>query len=136
MLAAANHIAVVGLSPKEARPSNQVARYLVARGFVVIPINPGQDQILGLPCFPDLTTAVNELGVGIDLVNIFRRAELVGPIVREAIAIGAGGIWMQEGVVNPEAAGEAEAAGLEVIMDQCLKTIHQQLWPPTRCNKQ
>ncbi|MDF1613935.1 CoA-binding protein [Desulfurivibrio dismutans] len=127
MLAAAENIAVVGLSPKKQRPSNQVARYLLTQGFRVVPINPGQEQILGLPCFPDLTTAVKQLGIRMDLVDIFRRADQVGPVVREAIAVGAGGIWMQEGVVNHEAARAAAAAGLEVIMDQCLKTIHEQL---------
>lgn len=132
LLTAARVIAVVGLSPKAARPSNQVARYLLARGYRVIPINPGQERILGLPCYPDLTAARRALSVHIDIVNIFRRSDQVLPVVREAIAVGAGSIWMQEGVINREAAREAEAAGLEVVMDLCSKTVHQQLGQPLR----
>jgi predicted CoA-binding protein len=111
-------IAVVGLSPKPQRPSHQVARYLMEAGYTIIPVNPGQDTILGLPCYPDLRA----IPMQVDMVDIFRRPEAVLPIVEDAIAIGAKFIWMQEGIVNKEAAAKAEAAGLIVIMDRCIHT--------------
>ncbi|HET98274.1 MAG TPA: CoA-binding protein [Desulfurivibrio alkaliphilus] len=116
-------IAVVGLSPKSERPSNVVARYLLARGFKVIPVNPGQGEILSQPCYPDLTS----IGRPVDIVVIFRRSEQVLPVVREAIRTGAATVWLQEGIVNQEAAALAEAAGLTVIMDRCIKTVHEAL---------
>ncbi len=115
-------IAVVGLSPKPGRPSNQVARYLLEAGYTVIPVNPGQDEILGQPCYPDLRA----IGRPVDLVDIFRRADQVEPIVRDAIGIGARVVWMQQGIVNERAATLAEQAGLTVIMDRCLKVDHRQ----------
>ncbi|MGB6971618.1 MAG: CoA-binding protein, partial [Desulfobulbales bacterium] len=85
-------IAVFGLSPKPQRPSHQVARYLMAAGYTIIPVNPGQDTILGLPCYPSLKAIPTQ----VDMVDIFRRPEAVLPIVEDAIAIGAKFIWMQE----------------------------------------
>jgi len=123
LLATARTIAVVGLSPKETRPSNMVARYLIEAGYTVIPVNPGQEEILGLDCYPDL----GSIPVPVDIVDIFRRSEDVPPIVAEAIAIGAKAIWMQEGVIHAEAARTAQAAGLLVVMDRCLKTVHHVL---------
>ncbi len=117
------NIAVVGLSPKENRPSHLVAAYLIGAGYHVIPVNPGQSEILGRTCYPDLR-AVPE---PVEIVDIFRRAEEVGPIVDQAIAIGAKVVWMQEGIVNEEAAARARAAGLKVIMDRCLKVAHESL---------
>ncbi|MDH4320191.1 MAG: CoA-binding protein [Desulfobulbaceae bacterium] len=117
-------IAVVGLSPKENRPSNDVARYLIAAGFTVIPVNPGQTEILGAKCYPSLT----EIPVPVDLVNIFRRSEDVGPVVDEAIAIHAKAVWMQQGIANETAAAKAKAAGLKVIMDRCIKVDHANLF--------
>ena len=119
----ARTIAVVGLSPKENRPSHLVARYLLDVGYTVIPVNPGHDTILGQRCYPSLTA----IGKRIDIVDIFRRSEDVGPIVDEAVAIGAKVVWMQLGVVNPQAAARAEAAGLSVIMDRCIKIDHGNL---------
>ena len=116
-------IAVVGLSPKPQRPSHRVACYLMAAGYTVIPVNPGQDTILGLPCYPDLRA----VPAGVDLVDIFRRPEAVLPVVEDAIAIGARFIWMQQGIVNREAAAKAEAAGLIVIMDRCTMVDHMNL---------
>ncbi len=116
-------IAVVGLSPKPQRPSHQVARYLMAAGYTIIPVNPGQDTILGLPCYPNLRAIPTQ----VDMVDIFRRPEAVLPIVEDAIAIGAKFIWMQEGIVHEEAAAKAEAAGLIVIMDRCTKIDHMNL---------
>jgi predicted CoA-binding protein len=119
----AQTIAVVGLSPKPHRPSHQVARYLLTAGFTVIPVNPGQSEILGCTCYPNLT----EIPGPIDIVNIFRRSEHVVSIVRDAITIRAKVIWMQEGIINREAAAVAEGAGLVVVMDRCLKTDHLQI---------
>ena len=123
LLATTTTIAVVGLSPKESRPSNMVARYLIEAGYTVIPVNPGQEEILGLPCYPDLKSIPGP----VDIVNIFRRSEDVPPIVAEAITIGAKAIWMQEGVIHAEAAQTAKAAGLVVVMDRCIKTVHHDL---------
>ncbi|MGV1100637.1 CoA-binding protein [Thiovibrio sp. JS02] len=120
LLATSKTIAVVGLSPKESRPSNMVARYLIEAGYTVIPVNPGQKEILGLPCYADLFA----VPVPVDIVDIFRRSEDVEPIVEAAIRIKAKGVWMQEGVINEAAAEMARAAGLTVVMDRCLKTDH------------
>ena len=123
LLTTSRTIAVVGLSPKESRPSNQVARYLISAGFRVFPVNPGQETILSLPCYPDLA-AIPE---SVEIVDIFRKPEEVGPVVDEAIKIGAKAVWMQEGIVNEAAAAKARAAGLVVVMDRCIKIDHQHL---------
>ena len=116
-------IAVVGLSPKPGRPSNQVAQYLRDAGYTIIPVNPGQDNLLGLPCYPNLQAIPGP----VDMVDIFRRAEFVLPIVEEAIAIKAKVVWMQSGIVNEAAARLAEEAGLAVIMDRCTMVEHMNL---------
>ncbi len=116
-------IAVVGLSPKKERPSYQVASYLLAAGYVVVPVNPGQEEILGQRCYPSLSA----IPVGVDLVDIFRKSEEVEAVVAEAIAIKAKVVWMQEGIVDEAAARRAERAGLRVVMDRCLKVEHRQL---------
>lgn len=116
-------IAVVGLSPKENRPSNQVARYLIDAGYTVIPVNPGQDEILGQICYPNLAA----IPVKVDVVDIFRKPEDVPPVVEEAIAIKAESVWMQLGISNEQAASMAHAAGLKVVMDRCIKIDHMNL---------
>ncbi len=116
-------IAMVGLSPKENRPSNRVARYLLEAGYEVIPVNPGQTEILGRPCYPDLLAVPQQ----IDIVDIFRRPEDIPPIVAQAIQIKAKVVWMQLGIINEEAAEKARAAGLSVVMDRCLKIDHQNM---------
>ena len=116
-------VAVVGLSPKESRPSNEVAVYLKNKGYTVIPVNPGQDEILQEKCYPDLLS----IPVPVDVVNIFRRSELVEPVVVDAIKIRARVVWMQQGVINEKAADMARKAGLTVIMDRCIKVDHQNL---------
>ena len=111
-------IAVVGWSPKPDRPSNGVARYLRSKGFRVIPVNPGQaglDSGLGEVVRASLT----DIGEAVDMVDIFRRSEEVGPVVDEAIATGAAVVWMQLGVVNTLAADVARSAGLKVVMNRC-----------------
>jgi hypothetical protein len=117
------NIAIVGLSPKNNRPSNQVAVYLMAAGYNIIPVNPGQQEILGKKCYPDLESIPEP----IDIVDIFRRSEDIPPIVNSAIGIGAKVVWMQQEIVNEEAAAKAKKAGLTVIMDRCLKEDHLNL---------
>jgi len=116
-------IAMVGLSPKEDRPSNVVARYLLARGYTVIPVNPGQREILGQPCYASL----RDIPVKVDMVDVFRNAADVPPIAADAIAIGAKSLWLQLGVINPEAAEAASNADLDVVMDRCPKIDHARL---------
>ncbi len=121
ILAATKTIAVVGLSPKTARPSHQVASYMQAAGYRIIPVNPGQGEILGMTCYPDLAAIPEK----VDCVVIFRRSEDVPPIARQAIAIGARFVWMQQGITSLRAATLAGNAGIKVVMDRCIKTEHQ-----------
>jgi len=125
ILAEAETIAIVGLSPKKDRPSNMVGRYLQAEGYTILPVNPGQKEILGRQCYPDLTAIKQPVAI----ITIFRKSDQVGPIVDAAITIGPRLIWMQEGVVNTTAAMTARQAGIAVVMDQCIKTVHQHLKP-------
>ena len=120
ILRSAKTIAVVGLSPDPARPSHGVARYLQRAGYRIIPVNPNVDEVLGERAYPSLS----RLPGPVDVVDIFRRSEFVGPIVDEAIAIGAGAVWLQDGVVDEAAAGRARAAGLDVVMDDCMMRCH------------
>jgi predicted CoA-binding protein len=116
-------IAVVGLSPDPDRPSNRVAGYLQSQGYRIIPVNPAVEEVLGQRSYPDLASVPGE----VDVVDIFRRPEHVPAIVEAAIAKGAKAIWMQEGIVHQEAAAEARAAGLQVVMDRCMFKEHQRL---------
>ncbi len=116
-------VAVVGMSPKPSRPSNQVAAYLMAAGFEVIPVNPGQNIIMGLKCYPDLESIPGQ----VDIVDVFRRPAEVPAIVDSTLKIKAPVLWLQLGVSHAEAALRAQAAGLTVIMDRCLKVEHQRL---------
>lgn len=125
LLKVANTIAIVGLSPKEDRPSNMVGRYLIAAGFTVYPINPGQNEILGNKCYP----ALRDLPFAIDIVDIFRKSEDVLPIVVEVLALQnlPKAIWMQKGIKNEEAAELARNRGIMVVMDRCIKVDHENL---------
>jgi hypothetical protein len=123
ILRKAKTIAVVGASPKPWRDSGSIARFLAGRGYVVLPVNPAYQDILGMKCYPDLAAG----GSKIDIVNVFRKPEEVLPIIDEAIAIGASTVWMQLGVINAEAAKRAEDAGLNVIMDKCIAVEHRRL---------
>lgn len=116
----AKTIAVVGLSPNSGRASYRVAKYLQQQGYRVIPVNPNAQKVLGESSYPDLESVPEE----VDVVDIFRRSEHVPAIIESAIKVGAKVVWMQEGVVNPEAAAKAEQAGLMVVMDRCLMTEH------------
>jgi len=116
-------IAIVGLSPKEDRPSNMVARYLIGAGYTIYPVNPGQKEILGKTCYPDLLSIPHK----VDVVNIFRRPDDVPPIVEDAVAIGAQAVWMQQGIISDSGADVARSNGLFVIMDRCIKIDHSTL---------
>ncbi|MDA1311839.1 MAG: CoA-binding protein [Acidobacteria bacterium] len=113
-------IAMVGLSSNPYRPSHFAARYLLAEGYDVIPVNPREQQILGRTCYP----SVKDIPGPVEVVNIFRASEDVPPIVEEAIEIGAKVVWTQFGIIHYEAAKRAREAGLEVVMDQCMKVEH------------
>ncbi len=106
-------IAVVGLSGDPDRISFRVTRYMQEQGYRIIPVNPMVEEVLGEKSYPDLKSVPEP----IDMVNIFRRSELVAPVVDQAIEIGVKYIWMQDGVINPDSAAKAEAAGIPVIMD-------------------
>lgn len=131
VLAECRTVAVVGLSPQWHRPSHFVGKYLLAHGYRMVPVNPVAAEILGQPCYPDLKAAAAALkaqGLAIDMVDCFRKSEDIGPLADDAIAIGAQCLWMQLGVVNEEAAAKAEAAGLDVVMDRCVKIEHARLF--------
>jgi predicted CoA-binding protein len=106
-------IAVVGLSDNPERDSHRVAKYLQSQGYRIIPVNPMIEETLGERSYPDLKSVPEP----IDMVDIFRRSELVPPVVDEAIEVGVRYIWMQDGVINYEAAARAEAVGIPVVMD-------------------
>lgn len=129
ILATCRTVAVVGLSANPARPSYGVAQYMQAHGWRIIPINPNETDILGEKCFPSLTAAASQ--EKFDLVNVFRNSADVPPIVEEAIALaslaGIKAIWMQQGISNPQAAAAAQASGLIVVQDRCLKIEHRLL---------
>jgi predicted CoA-binding protein len=109
-------VAVVGLSANKMRPSHRIGMFLKARGYEVIPVNPTYETVLGLKSYKSLL----DIPKDIDIVDIFRKPEAVGPIVDEAIQKGAKVLWMQEGVINEEAARKARDAGLIVVMDRCI----------------
>ncbi len=116
LLASSKTIAVVGLSSKTYRPSFGVARYLQSAGYRIIPVNPNESSILGEKCYARL----EDIPEKIDIVDIFRRSELVPEIVDGAIRIGAKAAWMQQGVINEAAAEQARRAGIFVVMDRCI----------------
>lgn len=116
-------LAVVGLSADPFRPSYGVSRYMQEQGFRIVPVNPKYTAILGEPCYPDLRAVPDR----VDIVNVFRRSEDCEEIARDAVAIGASCLWLQLGVVNDEARRIAEAGGLAVVMDRCIKIEHARL---------
>lgn len=132
ILAATKTIAIVGLSDKPERDSYRVARYLQEHGYRIIPVNPTVESVLGEKSY----ATVADIPTPVEVVDIFRRPEAVGPIVEEAIAAGARIVWMQLGVVNEVAASMAEAAGLQVVMDRCMKIEHQRLIGQQSINRQ
>jgi predicted CoA-binding protein len=116
-------VAVVGLSANPARPSAGVARYLVSAGLTIYPVNPAISSWEGLTAYKSLA----EVPGPIDIVDVFRRPEYAVGIAEEAVAAGAGALWLQLGVISPEAATIAEAGGLDVVMDRCLAVEHREV---------
>jgi predicted CoA-binding protein len=120
---------MVGLSSNPFRPSHFAALYLIAEGYDVIPVNPREKSILGRTCYPSLAAIPG----GAEVVDIFREPSAVPAIVEEAIQIGAKGIWMQLGVIHEEAAQRAHDAGLDVVMDRCMKIEHARFFGGLNC---
>tara|TARA_B100000929_G_scaffold107520_1_gene85080 strand:+ start:331 stop:732 length:402 start_codon:yes stop_codon:yes gene_type:complete len=116
-------IAVVGMSPKPERPSHYVAMYMKEKGYEIIPVNPGHKKISGMTCYPSLL----EIPYKIDVVDVFRRPEHVLPIAELAVEICAKALWLQDTVINVEAAEIAEKAGLLVVMNDCMLRRHRQI---------
>jgi len=121
IIADSRTIAVVGLSSDRSRPSYRVARYLQKQGYVILPVNPRETEVLGQPAYPDLASVAGS----IDIVQVFRKSEEAPAIVAEAIAKGAACIWLQEGVISPDASRLAGQAGIPIVMDRCLKREYQ-----------
>ena len=116
-------IAVVGMSPKPERPSHYVSMYMKQHGYNIIPVNPGHDEIAGIKCYPSL----KEISYPVDVVDVFRRSEYIVPIAESAINIKAKALWLQDGVINHEAAELANNSGLIVVMDDCMLRRHRQI---------
>lgn len=124
ILAENKTVAVVGLSADWFRPSYFAAKYMLDHGYRIIPVNPKYDEVLGQKCYPSL----REIREPVDIVDCFRKSADIPPIADDAIAIKAKVLWMQLGVVNEEAAERAQAAGLQVVMDRCVKIEHARLF--------
>lgn len=123
ILLSAKTIASVGLSSNTEKESYWIVSYLKDQGYHIIPVNPTATEILGEKAYPDLASIPEK----IDVVQVFRRSEDVPPVVDDAIKVGAKVVWMQEGIVNEEAAQKARAAGLQVVMDACMRATHRRL---------
>jgi hypothetical protein len=125
LLGEARTVAVVGLSGRPGRPSLEVARYLQEHGYRIVPVNPNETEVLGEPAYPSLRDIPSD--VEIDVVDVFRRPEHTPEIARDAVAIGAKVLWLQEGIVNDDAYAIASAAGLDVIMGVCMMKVRKRL---------
>jgi len=125
LLGDARTVAVVGLSSKPNRPSHGVARYLLQHGYRIVPVNPAEAEVLGQRAYPTLLDLPADLQV--DVVDVFRRAEETPEVARQAVAIGAKVLWLQEGIVNEEAYRIADEAGLDVIMGVCIRQVYDRL---------
>lgn len=121
LLRSSKIIAVVGLSSNPRRPSHEVASYLKSVGYTIIPVNPNETEVLGQKCYARL----EDIPFGVDIVDVFRRAEEVPPIANSAIAIHAKALWLQLGIISPAATANAYAAGLLVVEDACLLVEHK-----------
>ncbi len=119
----ARRIAIVGLSDDPSRPSFHVARYLLSVDKEIVPVNPKYASVMGLQCYPTLEAVPGR----IELVDVFRRAEFCPEVARSAVAVGAGGLWLQLGVVSTQAQAIAQEAGLDFVQDRCLKVEHMLL---------
>ncbi len=116
-------VACVGVSSNPEKPSYGIFQYLSEAGYHMVPVNPTAPEIMGRPSYPD----VRSIPQKVDVVQVFRKPEDVPPVVEQAIQAGAKVVWMQEGIVNDDAAKQAEAAGLKVVMDRCMMKTHQRL---------
>jgi len=125
ILSKSRNIAVVGISDKKERDSYGVSEYLRIMGYNIIPINPGIKEWNGIKAYPDLSSLPKDMKI--DIVDIFRKSDAVVPIVHEAIGLKPSTIWMQEGVINDEAANLAKKNGLMVVMDRCIMKEHRKL---------
>ncbi len=123
VLASSKTIAVIGISADPAKPSHYVSAYLQEQGYKLYPINPSLTEVLGEPCFPSLSA----LPMKPDLVDVFRLPSAIPAIVDDMIALGLQNLWVQQGIVNLEAAAKAEAAGIQVVMDRCIMVEHRRL---------
>ena len=123
LLRSARTIAVVGLSSNRKRPSYGVSEYMQRAGYRIVPVNPQETEVLGERAYPSLEVVPEH----IDIVDVFRRSEFVPEIVEAAIRVGAGAVWMQEGVADDAAAQKARAAGLTVVMDRCILKEHRKM---------
>jgi uncharacterized protein len=126
ILLSAKTIVSVGLSSNQEKESYWIVSYLKDQGYRIFPVNPTADEILGEKAYPDLESIPEK----IDVVQVFRRSEDVPPVVEAAIKAGAKVVWMQEGIVNEEAAQKAREAGLQVVMDACMRVTHRRLIGP------
>src|SRR6185437_3409659 len=118
----AKRIAIVGMSDDPARPSNGIGGYLISNGYDVVPVNPNYRSIMGRTCYPTLA----DVPGAIDIVNVFRRAEFCADVVRDAIAAGAKGVWLQSGIRNIEGRQLAAAANIDYVEDRCIMVEHLQ----------
>ena len=125
LLGEAKVVAVVGISSKPWRPSHEVASYLQQHGYRIVPVNPNEQEVLGEPVYASLLDIPKE--IHIDVVDVFRRAEHTPEVARDAVAIGARVLWLQEGIVSEEAARVAADGGLEVIMGVCIMKVRERL---------
>ncbi len=130
LLGAARTVAVVGLSGRPGRPSYEVASYLQAHGYRIVPVNPNETEVLGERAYPSLHSLPPEIGV--DVVDVFRRPEHTPDVARDAVAIGAKVLWLQEGIVSDEAWRIAVDGGLDVIMGVCIMKVRERLMGGTR----
>ena len=117
---ASKRIAIVGMSDDPSRPSHGIGSYLISHGYDVVPVNPTHDQVLGKKCYAKLSDVPGK----IDLVNVFRRPEFCADVTREAIEIGAAGVWLQAGIRNEEARELAHEAGIDFVQDRCIMVEH------------
>lgn len=131
MLRESKTIAVVGMSDKTTRASHHIGKYLADNGYHVIPVNPLLNSVLGMACYPDLDAAQaaarEQIGQGIDLVDVFRASEHVPPLVEDVIRLGIKYLWLQDGVVHEEAIARAEAAGVKCVQNDCIFRRHAQM---------
>lgn len=125
LLGEAEVVAVVGISSKPWRPSHEVASYLQQHGYRIVPVNPNEQEVLGEQVYASLLDIPEDIHV--DVVDVFRRAEHTPEVARDAVAIGARTLWLQEGIVSDEAARIASEGGLEVIMGVCIMKVRERL---------